>query len=195
MFRRLMIPAACAALLAGCMTSGYSYRADRGDYYYGQPQVEYRYYGGYDDGFGWPGYHGPYRSRYPGYGYGRFSFGYGHPGWDGRYGSGWGGYPYSNNWPRYRHRYPRPPSGYQPRPDRDSRDGSPWRNLDDLRRRQTTGPIRQDGGNDRRVEPSAPRMEPRAERRDRGDSNLGRMIRESREAPRRDAVITSEQEP
>lgn len=188
MFRRLLIPAACTALLAGCMTSGYSYRADRGDYYYGQPQVEHRYYGGYDDGFGWPGYYGPYRGRYPGYGYGRFSLGisYGHPGWYGRYGSGWG-YPY-HGYPRYdtryRHRYPHPPTGYYPRPD--TRDGSPWRNLDDVRRRQ-------DAGMARRAEPLAPQMQTRAPRAD--GSNLGRMIRESRERTRRDEVGVSEQEP
>ena len=46
MLRKFLLPAVVAATLAGCAT-GYSYRSGNGDYYYGQPSVEYRYYGGY----------------------------------------------------------------------------------------------------------------------------------------------------
>jgi hypothetical protein len=76
--------AGVAVLLAGCV-SGYQYREGNGDYYYGQPSVEYRDYGygGYD-GYGYPGgWSGSlgWGYRYGGYGYG----GYGYP---------WGGYGY-----------------------------------------------------------------------------------------------------
>lgn len=173
------------------MTSGYSYRADRGDYYYGQPQTEYRYYGGYDEGYGWPGSYGPYRGRHYGYGYG-------YPGWYGGYGYGprWG-YPYQTYRPRYRH--PRPPVGTVPPPgpsvpnDGDGEGRAPWRDFDELRRRR---------GNDdigRRVEPSAPqaqpRMAPREMRAGREDSNIGRMIRESRQAPRGGEAPVQEETP
>lgn len=203
MFRRILISAACASVLAGCMSSGYSYRADRGDYYYGQPRVEYREYGygGYDGSPGYPGYYGPYRGRYPVYGYGGYggygrsgfgaSIGYGYPGTYGRYGSGWGGYPYYTTRPRHIHHHhdPRPPAGYQPPPGGNvSSDGSPWRNLDELRRRQS-------GPSPRRVEPAYPQMEPRASRDDGDGSNARRMIRESREMPQRDPVGVSEVEP
>jgi hypothetical protein len=73
MIRKLLLPALAVAMLGGCVTSGYEYRGGNGDYYYGQPQVEYRDYG------------------YP---YGRF--GYGYPGgWSGSFGWGYGyGDPY-----------------------------------------------------------------------------------------------------
>ena len=45
MIRKLLLPALAVAMLGGCVTSGYEYRGDNGDYYYGQPQVEYRDYG------------------------------------------------------------------------------------------------------------------------------------------------------
>lgn len=70
-----LIPLAAAALLGGCV-SGYTYhQGGGGDYYYGNPHVEYRYhYGGYGGyGGGWYGY-----GAYP-YGY----YPYGH----------WGAYP------------------------------------------------------------------------------------------------------
>ncbi len=100
MIRKLLSPslatALAAALLGGCV-SGYQYRDGAGDYYYGQPQVEYRDYGyggyggygGYDNspygyGGGWGGQIG-YGTG--GYGYG---YGYGYP-----YGyGGYGGYGY-----------------------------------------------------------------------------------------------------
>ena len=79
MIRKLLIPAACALLMGGCATYGYS----DGGYYYGQPGV--RYYGGASYGdypYGY-GYYDRYGSPY---GYG----GYGYP----YYGYGYYGYPY-----------------------------------------------------------------------------------------------------
>ena len=70
--------ASVAVLLAGCV-SGYQYREGAGDYYYGQPSVEYRDYG--YGGYGYPG----------GWG-GSFGFGYGYP--YGGYGYPYGGYGY-----------------------------------------------------------------------------------------------------
>jgi hypothetical protein len=123
---RLALLALATAAVAGCVTSpGYGYRAGQGDYYYGQPSVEYRYRGGYGP------YHGGY--GYP-YGYGRsgWSFGisYGHPyyryGYGGRYAFPWYG------WPYYGYPYYRPPVVVRPRPDGNS-DVPPWRDLDRLR--------------------------------------------------------------
>lgn len=88
MIRKLILPALAATMLAGCVT-GYTYRgaAGGGDYYHGQPSVEYRYYGGYGGYYGYP------------YGYG----GYGYYGYPYRY--GYYGYPYA--YPRYPvYRYP-----------------------------------------------------------------------------------------
>jgi hypothetical protein len=91
------LPIAAAVLLGGC-ASGYTYRSGdgSGDYYYGEPRVEYRYhtpsgvYGGYGPygpygyygGYYGGGYYGawdPYRSHYyyPGtrYYYGPYSHG------------------------------------------------------------------------------------------------------------------------
>ena len=86
MLRKTLLAALAATTLAGCAT-GYSYRggAGGGDYYYGQPQVEYRYYQdpyGYYGSFGFgryaPSYYyGP--AYYPGYYYApqpSFSFSY-----------------------------------------------------------------------------------------------------------------------
>lgn len=68
MFRKALLPALAIALLSGCATD-YTYRNGSGDYYYGSPQVEYRYIGGYG------GYGG-----YGGHGYGSgFGYGYGNP--------------------------------------------------------------------------------------------------------------------
>ena len=88
MIRKLILPALAATMLAGCVT-GYTYRGagGGGDYYHGQPSVEYRYYGGYGGYYGYP------------YGYG----GYGYYGYPYRY--GYYGYPYA--YPRYPvYRYP-----------------------------------------------------------------------------------------
>ncbi|MGY4514674.1 hypothetical protein [Lysobacter sp. HA18] len=154
MIRKLILPLAATALLAGCVAMPYDYRSDgHGDYYYGSPSVEYRYEGGWPySGFGYPGYYGPYRSGfsiwggyygggYPGY-YGSPYYGspyYGYP----RY-----GYPYHNSHPNYpRPNYPNNNNGHRP-------DGGPWRNPDEIvrRRRQVDG-----GGGG--VMPIAPRPE------------------------------------
>ena len=74
--------AAVALVLGGCV-SGYTYRSGHGgDYYYGDPSVDYRYH--YDS-------YSPY--FWGGYGY----YGYRRPGYYGYYGGGYGpyvGYPY-----------------------------------------------------------------------------------------------------
>ena len=70
MFRKLLLPIAATALLAGCVTTApYGYRGGgQGDYYYGSPSVEYRYHGyGYGDPYGYGGY-GGYGGLYGWYG-------------------------------------------------------------------------------------------------------------------------------
>lgn len=170
MFRKLVLPLAAAALLAGCVTSApYGYRGGgQGDYYYGSPSVEYRHHGVYP-GYGHP-YYGPYR---PGF-YGRFGYGYPY----GYYGRPYYyGHPYYGN-PYYG--YPRPV--YRPRPSGpDTRpDGGGWRNLDEIRRRRDSGG--DTGGTGPAPTPVAPVMprEPRI-RRDDGGSRMGQMIRRAGE--------------
>lgn len=89
MNRKLLVPTlavAAAALLAGCV-SGYQYRQGNGDYYYGQPAVQYD--DGYGDGYGYGGYGG-------GWG-GSLGFGYGGGGYP-----YWGyGYPFVYGYPYY----------------------------------------------------------------------------------------------
>lgn len=75
MIRKLIFPALATVVLAGCATS-YQYRGGSGDYYYGQPTTQYRYYGS------------------PGYGYSSF-------GVYGAYGVGNYGYPYYYGYPGY----------------------------------------------------------------------------------------------
>lgn len=182
---RLALLALAAAAVAGCVTTpGYGYRGGQGDYYYGQPSIDYRYRGGYGP------YHGGY--GYP-YGYGRsgWSFGisYGHPyyryGYGGRYAFPWYGWPYYG-YPHYR-----PPVVVQPptHPDGNS-DVPPWRDLDRLRElernRRGVGiidnaPMRPD------VVRTAP---PRPMVRTQARSRIGESIRRTREAPR----VGSEQE-
>ena len=95
MIRKLLLPAACALLLGGCVT-GYGY-SDRG-YYYGRPSVNV--YGGVGYGSGY-GYYPYGRYGYSRYGYGYPSYGsyygggYGYPYYYGRY-----GYPYYPYYPR-----------------------------------------------------------------------------------------------
>jgi hypothetical protein len=177
MLRKLLLPIAAAALLAGCVTTApYGYRGDgQGDYYYGRPSVEYRHHGVYP-GYGYP-YHGPYRSGF----YGRFGFGYpygyyGHP----YYRHPYYGSPYYGN-PYYG--YPRPI--YRPRPTGpDTRpDGGAWRQFDRLRRRDEGTSPGGSGPAPTTVGPTMPR-EPRAEprmRRDEGGSRMGEMIRRAGE--------------
>lgn len=118
-----VLPVAAAMLLAGCVTSGYGYREDRGGgYYYGQPSVEYRHVSPYPYGA-----YGPYD-----YSYGPFGpYGYAYPTPYGYSYYGYGGYPY-----RYVPRYYVPRTRtVDPTPDRPR---SPWRDLDELRQRQRT---------------------------------------------------------
>ena len=136
-----------AALLGGCV-SDYQYRGGTGDYYYGQPSVEYRDYGyggygapyggGYGGGYGYPGggwsgsigYGSGYGSPY---GYG----GYGYP-----YGYGGSGYPYWGP-PVIVIRHQRP-NHHGNDGDNDADDqppGVPQRDPNDLRRAQLPGPL------------------------------------------------------
>lgn len=136
MFRKVLLPALAIALLSGCATD-YTYRNGSGDYYYGRPQVEYRYIGGYGayGGFG-------YGSGYGGYGFGS-RYGYGNPVYYydrfGRlvYGYPYGTYgaPYSGG--NYPQRLPRPPyggGGHDHHDDGGDNVGNdlrrpPWRNI------------------------------------------------------------------
>jgi hypothetical protein len=93
MISKLLIPSLAAVLstglLGGCV-SGYQYRDGAGDYYYGQPQIEYSDYGygGYGGYGGGPyGYGGGWGGQI-GYGYGGYGSQYGYSGYGGY------GYPY-----------------------------------------------------------------------------------------------------
>ncbi|MGY0800112.1 hypothetical protein ACW7G0_13800 [Lysobacter sp. A286] len=126
MLRKLILPLSAMALLGGCMTGGYGYQQARGDYYYGQPSTDYRYYNRYgNDGY--------YSNRYPGY--------YGNA----YYGNAYYGNSYNR---RYPYGYYRPPvivvrpghnnnhgnnGNHTPRPDTD-RDRAPWRDYERLQR-------------------------------------------------------------
>ena len=178
MIRKLVLPVLAAALLAGCVTP-YAYRGGvQGDYYYGQPSTDYRYYGPY-------GGYAPY--GYGGYGYGA----YGYPGYYGYpyYGYGHRGF---YTYPYYRpHQHRRPPTYWRP----DGNSGTPqhrqddrrpaWRNLDPRRRQATDG-----GGvvQPREVVP----QRPAAERRDEGGSRMEQVIRR---ANRSGDPAPAEQEP
>ena len=137
MFRNILLSAFAAATLAGCAT-GYSYRnGNGGDYYYGQPRTEYRYY---DYGaYGYYGHYG-YGSYAPGYYYDRYGrLVYGTP-------YGYYGYPYS-----YGSRW-----GHRPRPQHDNdddhedghEDGNdrrpPWRNIGAFPRDERAVPDREE---------------------------------------------------
>ena len=192
MLRNTLLAALATTTLAGCAT-GYAYRggAGGGDYYYGQPQVEYRYY---PDPFGYSGSFG--FGRYaPAYYYDRY----------GRlvYGSAYG-YPYGHGsqwWYR-----PRPHDNGHGGGDHDNDHGDhdadredrrpPWRNIgeyprservapdgDDprprMRRKQMQGavPMPQRQPQQRAVAPSPPRM--RSDDNG-GGSPMGRAIRDAR---------------
>ena len=165
MIRKLLFPVLLAGLLGGCISTGYGYRDD---YYYGQPSVEYRYYGyGYPQGYGdYPyGYGYPYTYGYYPYGghYGYYHY-YGYPyyGYPYRYGHG---YPYYPPYSPYRH--PRPPVSGKPRPPHVEHGGNlpPWRELDrrrmgdiagDALRTQGTMPPRPEPATPNRPEPATP---------------------------------------
>ncbi len=171
MFRKILLPIAATALLAGCVTTApYGYRGGgQGDYYYGSPSTEYRYHGVYP-GYGSP-YYGPYR---PGF-YGSLRYGY-PGGYYGRpyYGHPYYGYPYQR--PIYRPR----PTGPDTRPD-----GGGWRNFDEIRRRRDADATPRTGPSPTPsiVAPSVPR-EPRMRSGDGGGSRMGEMIRRTREGVR-----------
>ena len=96
MIRKFLLPALAVAMLGGCVTSGYEYRGGNGDYYYGQPQVEYRDYGSPYGGFGY---------GYPGGWSGSFGYGYGDPyGYYGGYGGYYDPWNYYTPYRRPRHR-------------------------------------------------------------------------------------------
>lgn len=111
MIRHLALATLAALALGGCATD-YAYRGGAGgDYYYGQPSVQY-----YDYGYG-----APYGSLYGypggwsiGLGYGWGYGGYGYPGYGYPYYGGY--YPYYPYWPyywhrRHHHRPPKEPTG------------------------------------------------------------------------------------
>lgn len=181
MFRKLLLPLAATALLAGCVTTApYGYRdGAQGDYYYGAPSVDYRY-----RGYGDPYSYGPYRPGISVYG----RYGYGYPYYSPYYRNPYYGYPYYG----YPYGYPRPV--YRPRPGTpDHRpDGSPWRHLDGaVRRRQP------EGGTAGVPTPSVPQVtrpdpgsftpapRPRVGG-DEGGSTMGGMIRRARRGSQQD---------
>ncbi|MGV8923779.1 MAG: hypothetical protein ACOH1L_10610 [Thermomonas sp.] len=136
MLRKLLLPMLATAALAGCATD-YQYRGGQGDYYYGQPQVEYRHSGpsgfygdiglGYGSGFGGFGY--GFGASYFYDRYGRLVYGY-----PGRY----YGSPYYGRGGWYP---PRPPRGHgdggNHHGDGDNRQDRPppWRDLGQLQQR------------------------------------------------------------
>lgn len=192
MLRKLLLPILATVALAGCAT-GYDYRRGNGDYYYGQPRVEYRYQriGGYYGGFGL------------GYGYGGLGYGgnvyydrfgrlvYGYPG-------GYLGSPYygGNGWYR-----PRPHRGHGDHDDHDGNDNHhdrppPWRDLGGMQPRDQ-GEDGYRGRDDRqqpllrprsmtssdapvraqRTEPRAPAMRERSEASSRMGGFIGGAVR------------------
>lgn len=151
MIRKLILPAIAVALLGGCVT-GYSYRQGSGDYYYGSPSVEYRYYPTYP--YGAYGYYGPYRYADP----------YAYRGYPYRY--YYGGYPYG--YPYYYQRPVRRVPRVDPTPDGDT---SPWRRLDEARRRRQ----------DSIAPPPASPPPQRPETSPAPRSSVGGMIRRARE--------------
>jgi hypothetical protein len=140
------------------VTSGYSHRHGNGDYYYGTPSVDYRYYAPYGSYYGGAyGYYGqPYGYRYGqpygyygqpyGYRYGQPYGYYGQP-YGYRYGSphGYQPYYYGRRYPHYyygqpRVHDPRPVQRRQVDPTPDG-DVSPWRDLERLRARGRGGRV------------------------------------------------------
>ncbi|WP_336685703.1 hypothetical protein [Stenotrophomonas maltophilia] len=114
---RLMLAGGLLLALTGCTTYDYVGGGRSGSYYHGAPSVEYRYPAGY------PYNYGPYYGGYGGY-YG----GYGNP-----------YYSRPIYRPPHNHRpLPRPGNGGEHRPPPPSRPsyngGSPWRNMDSMRR-------------------------------------------------------------
>lgn len=151
MIRKLTLAALAAALLGGCVSTGYQYRDGPGDYYYGRSGPAYGAYGApYGRiGYGYPG--GLYGSVGYGYGYG---YGHSHIRYGSRYYGGYYPYGYPYYYPPYYY-YPRPivvrprpgPGHPPPPPDGDDHHDRrpPWRDLADpdraeLRRRRIDAP-------------------------------------------------------
>lgn len=156
MLRKLLLPMLATAALAGCAT-GYQYRGGQGDYYYGQPQVEYRhsgpngFYGDIGLGYGFGGYgYGPGASYFYDR-HGRLVYGY-----PGRY----YGSPYYGRGGWYP---PRPPRGHDDGDNRQERP-PPWRDLGQLQQRvPDEGGYRNPDGRerqDRRARPESSRDAP-----------------------------------
>lgn len=188
MLRKLLLPLSAIILLGGCMTGGYNYRQDRGDYYYGQPGTNYRYYDQYGNG----GYYDN-RHRYPGYypgsGFGgSLYYGYGR-------GYGYGGYPYGYYRPPvivvrpgHGHDHNRPPS------QGGNHDRAPWRDYERLQRERIQRSTPPPAGNQAapvqrrpipaQVRPAVPANRPAAAAprppASNRDSRMDRMIRQAR---------------
>lgn len=179
MIRKLLLPAIAVALLGGCMTGGYSYRQDRGDYYYGQPSTEYRHYGspyGYGSGYYGSGYYG--RSYYPRHGYPY----YGYPYYGSRYGHD-----------RYPYGYYRPPLVVRPRPDDDHRPDrdndsdrkEPWRDYERLQRERverSRSPVVQRPALSVPARPARPVAPVRARSDAGGGSRMEQVIRRAKDS-------------
>lgn len=112
MLRKLLLPMLATAALAGCATD-YQYRGGNGDYYYGQPRVEYRHIGpsGFYGGVGF-GTGGGYGGIGYGTGGGYGGIGYGATYFYDRYGRLVYGYPRSYYGSPYYDRYGRLVYGY-----------------------------------------------------------------------------------
>lgn len=172
MLRNVLLSALAAATLAGCATD-YAYRGGNGDYYYGQPRTEYRYYDPYGaSGYGFGAYY------YDSFGRPVYAYPYGYGGY---YGRPYYGYPY---WYQPR---PRPHHHDSQQQDDDNDRKPPWRNLNGLvpRQRMDEGeaqrPLRQSAPLVRPMpqrQPAMPRM-----RSDDGGSRMGGVIRRAKTAP------------
>lgn len=200
MLRKLLLPMLATAALAGCAT-GYQYRGGQGDYYYGQPQVEYRqsgpsgFYGdvglGYGSGFGFGGFGYGFGASYFYDRYGRLVYGY--P-------SQYFGSPYYGRGGGYHPRYPRHPGGHgdagDDHHDNDDnhnddhhQDGPPpWRDLGRLQPRNP-GQDGHDGREDRqrpmrRLQPESSSNSPMRVQR---SNAVAPAIRERREPSSRPA--------
>jgi len=113
---RLMLAGGLLLALTGCTTYDYVGGGRSGSYYHGAPSVEYRYPAGYHYNYG--PYYGGYGAYYGGYGYPYYSRPIYRP-------------PHNHRPP------PRPPGNGEnrpPRPPRENNGGSPWRNMDSMRR-------------------------------------------------------------
>lgn len=190
MRRNILLSAFAAATLAGCAT-GYSYRnGNGGDYYYGQPRIEYRYYGNYGYGSYGPGY---YYDRYgrlvygDPYAYYGSPYGYGYPYF---YGSRWGHRPRPQHDHDNEHGDGHDGDGNERRP--------PWRNIGAFPRDERVVPDREEARPRARRQqlPTAmpmPAPQQRAQRPitrsvpsmrsdDGGGSRMGRTVRNAKAA-------------